>query len=193
MGPMNRAKLVAVAAGSLFLLGACGGSDEPRDAGNATTSTEPGIASGEPTPTPPGDTPTSGDPAGRVVDFGEDGVTLTSAPDVTDLAGAPADFRAFIARELAKEQAQSDDVCTEKPQIKVSRIDPRGWAAGGTFIPQCGGNATLWAKPDGTWREVWAGQQLVDCATLKRYAFPADVAGGTCLDGNDEVPYAAAR
>jgi hypothetical protein len=114
---------------------------------------------------------------------------MTTSADTKKLTGAPADFTAFIAAELAKDKAKSDAACTEKPQIYVEKLDPAGWASGGHFIPQCGGYASLWAKPGGTWKEVWSGQTLTDCKTLKKYAFPVGIAGKTCLQGDAEVAY----
>jgi hypothetical protein len=188
MGRMRRMHLLAVTIVPLLLVGACGGSDTP-DKAEPSASSSPGIAVGEPTPTRAPGTPTPTGPAGELIDYGEDGVTLATADDVSKLEGAPADFTAFIARELAKEQATSDEACTEKPQINVSAIHTGGWASGGTFIPQCGGSRALWARSNGTWTEAWEGQELVDCATLRRYDFPVAVAGDTCLDGDEQRPY----
>lgn len=189
MGRMRRMHLLAVTTVPLLLLGACGGSDAPPRAEPSTSSSSPGIAVGEPTPTRASATPTPTGPAGTLIDYGEDGVTLATAADVSQLKGAPEDFRAFIARELAKEQATSDEACTEKPQINVSTIDTGGWASGGTFIPQCGGGRALWVRTGRTWTEAWGGQELVDCATLRRYDFPVAVAGTSCLDGDEQRPY----
>lgn len=193
---MTRTKLLMAVLTPLLLLGACG-SDEPdaTPTGSAPTTPTPIATTEAPTATPP---PTSTPPPtvapttqapDPVIDYGEDGVTLTAASDVRKLTGAPDDFKAFMASELERAKAENADACTQKPQINVTKIDVNGWAAGGQFIPQCGGNATLWAKPGGTWAEVWSGQQLTDCATLRKYGFPAGVAGGTCLDGDKEVAY----
>lgn len=190
---MTRTKVLLVAAAtSMLLLTACG-SDQP-EASDPTSSSPTTAEPTTPATSGPDATTTPDAPAGQLLDYETDdanGVSITTAADTAKLTGAPADFKAFIASELAKAQSTTDDVCTEKPQIYVSRLDTGGWAAGGHFVPQCGGNATLWAKPGGTWQEVWSGQELTDCATLEKYEFPADVVGGTCLDGEDERPYTA--
>ncbi|MCW2829819.1 MAG: hypothetical protein JWP31_511 [Aeromicrobium sp.] len=190
---MTRLGLIATPLLAVLLLTGCSGSDEPEPPDEPTTS-RGGPTATSPTPTTTATVAPSSEPDGKLLDYegGEEGgATLTEPKDVSKLAGAPEDFKAFIAQELAKERATSDDACTEKPQIYVTRLDPGGWASGGYFIPQCGGYATLWARPGGTWKQVWDGQQLTDCATLEKYDFPADVAGGTCLRGDKQVPYTA--
>lgn len=147
----------------LLLTAGCTGSDDPATKPTTTAS------------------PTT------LVDYGDDGVTVSSPDDVAKLTGAPADFTSFVVDELRRQQDVKDEVCTEKPQIKVSRVDTRGWAAGGTFIPQCGGNAALWAEVDGAWREVWNGQTLPECTVLEKYEFPADVAGAECGTADGET------
>lgn len=188
-----RRTIIAAAVG-LALLTSCGShdkkaSDGPTDVPTTAAST----VTTTPTPTATTTSPTSPtSPTTTIIDYAkgdQDGVRMTSAADTKKLTGAPADFTAFIAAELAKDNARSDDACTEKPQIYVEKLDPAGWAAGGHFIPQCGGYASLWAKIGGAWKEVWSGQTLTDCTTLKKYAFPAGMVAKTCLQGDAEVPY----
>ena len=141
----------------LLLTAGCGGSDEPdRPAGDPTKSTT----------------------SKTLIDYGD--VTVANAADVENLAGAPDDFKAFIVAELQRQQDSKDEGCTEQAEIHVAKVDTRGWAAGGSFIPQCGGNPALWAKVGGGWREVWGGQMLPDCAVLEKFRFPASVAGAEC-------------
>jgi hypothetical protein len=186
---MKRAIIVTVV--GLALLTSCGSHDKKASDGPTATPTTPSSDT-TPAPTPsPTDTPTT--PAATIINYAngdQDGVRMTSSADTKKLTGAPADFTAFIAAELAKDKAKSDAACTEKPQIYVEKLDPAGWAAGGHFIPQCGGYASLWAKPGGSWKEVWSGQTLTDCKTLKKYAFPVGIAAKTCLQGDDEITYA---
>lgn len=192
--------LAALAGTMLLLLAGCGGSEEAPDvtrpsaeppAATATPApTTPAPSASTPEPTPTATTPTAAKPMGKLVDYettDEDGATIAVAADTSKLTGAPADFKTFIAGQLGK--TSPDEGCTEPPQIYVSRIDTGGWARGGHFIPQCGGYATLWAKSDGAWRDVWSGQSLVDCTTLERFGFPARVAGDSCLNGEDAVAY----
>jgi hypothetical protein len=206
---MTPTKLLAAATVTLTLLalGACGsdaGPDAGSDAGadGSAATTQPSATTPAPTAAPapasstasasPTAAPTTAAPAGKLIDYetdDESGATITTAADTSKLTGAPADFRAFIAAELKKNR-NVDEGCTEPPQIYVSRVDTGGWARGGYFIPQCGGYASLWAKSGGTWKDVWGGQSLVECSTLEQYAFPARVAGASCLDGEDTVDYA---
>lgn len=184
----------------MLLLAGCGSSAEspgvatPSATSSAVTTSAPAPTQPAPsatTPTPTATTPTAARPIGTLIDYettDEDGATIAVAADTSKLTGAPADFKTFIAGELTKTPS-TDEGCTEPPQIYVARVATGGWARGGYFIPQCGGYATLWAKSNGAWQDVWRGQSLVDCATLQRFAFPARVAGDTCLDGEDAVAY----
>ncbi|MGA8988550.1 hypothetical protein [Aeromicrobium sp.] len=174
-----------LAAAITLLLMAAGCGSGPSDSKQDTPATVSTTTAAAPAPEPTGTTTTVPD----VVDYGDDEVTVAQPDDTARLTGAPDDFTAFIRRELARQRASKDDVCTEEPEIHVARVDPSGWAAGGTFIPQCGGNAVLWAKVAGTWKEVWAGQTLPDCATLKKYRFPAAIAQKTCTQGDEEIPF----
>lgn len=173
---MRRTLSVAIAI--LLLTAGCGDSDEPVGTAGDPTPTP------EPTPTASATTSTTaateGPIASDLIDYGDDGVVVARSGDRVLLVGAPADFTDFIVAELARQQATKDDVCTEKPEIRVERIDVRGWAAGGVSIPQCGGNAALWARTGGDWKTVWSDQTLPDCTVLEKYRFPASVAGSEC-------------
>lgn len=167
----------------LLLTAGCGGSDDDKGSDEPTRTASPTTApttSTTTTPTPEPTQATTTAPASTLINYGDDGITVAKAADVAKLTGAPEDFTSFIVADLQRQQDVKDEVCTEKPQIQVSRIDTRGWAAGGSFIPQCGGNATLWAKVSGGWREVWGGQTLPECKVLEKFTFPAGVAGGEC-------------
>lgn len=165
-------RTLPVAMAILLLTAGCGGSDEPNGTGSDPKT---------PAPTTSSTTATTEAPiTSDLIDYGDDGIVVASRGDRDLLVGAPADFTDFIVAELARQQATQNDACTEKPQIRVERIDVRGWAAGGISIPQCGGNAALWAKTGGDWEAVWSDQTLPDCAVLEKYRFPASVAGSEC-------------
>lgn len=153
---MRRTLLVGIAI--LLLTAGCTGSDEPDEPARATS------------PTAMSD----------LIDYGDDGIVIADAKDAERLVGAPEDFTAFIVEELARQEATKDDVCPEAPELRVERIDVRGWAAGGVTIPRCGGNGALWARtPDG-WKTVWSDQTLPDCTILQQYDFPPRIAGTEC-------------
>lgn len=146
-------------------------------------------ASGVPeTASPTPDAPTQG-PIINYENSDGEGVLITRASDTAKLANAPASFKAFIAAELRRSTAAQDPQCPEPPQIYVSKLATDGWASGGYFEPQCGGYAALWASPQGTWKQAWSGQELVDCTTLEKFAFPATISGNTCLAGGNGVSY----
>lgn len=208
---MKRAPvLLAVLTTTALLIAGCGSdtpSTSPTPPDTSTSATPPPAPTTTPTSPPstesPGTPPTTvatptSSPTATTPDTGsfinyendnEDGIVITTAADTANLKGAPADFKTFIAADLVRTGAGLDKSCPEKPQIYVARLATSGWAAGGYFIPQCGGYAALWAKPGGTWKEVWSGQELVTCTTLKKYAFPASVSGTSCLEGGKTVKY----
>ncbi len=151
---------------------------EPTPTATASTSAAP---TQTPPPTPTGDAP---DPKTPAIDYDteqDSGVTVKDSAAADGLSKAPSDFKEFIAAELTRLQDEAGSDCSNKPQIRVSKLQPAGWAAGGVFTPECGGYSVLWVKTGGTWAQVWGGQELVDCVTLTRYKFPASVAGDSCL------------
>lgn len=173
-------RLTLPAAIAIVLLTAgCSGSDDPVGTAGDSTTTLPPATTATPTPTPEPTQDTTA-PASTLIDYGDDGIVVSAAGDEKRLEGAPADFTTFIVAELARQQATKDDVCTEKPEIRVERVDVRGWAAGGVSIPQCGGNAALWARTGGAWKTVWSDQTLPDCSVLEKYDFPPSIAGAEC-------------
>jgi hypothetical protein len=210
---MTRSRLVAVAlaTSTVLLLGACGsdgdgagtsakpsastdvtGSPDADGATDAAPTTQPSATRTTPGPS----TSTTKEPAvgpGTFIDYeavDEDGVTISRAADASRLAGAPGDFKNYVAALVEKQAAAGVEGCTEAPQIKVTQIDTGGWARGSYVIPGCGGSAALWARSGGAWTQAWTGQSLVDCATLERYRFPSRLAGSTCATGDGESkPY----
>lgn len=185
--------LVVLSVSALLTLGACsGGDDQQESTGSATTAAPaptPTATTSSPTPTP--SATATEDPAAPAIDYDTeaDSGTVVADPAAADsLPKASADFKQFIATELKRLQDESGDECTNKPQIRVSKLQTAGWASGGVFTPECGGYSVLWAKTGGEWAQVWGGQQLVDCDTLMRYKFPVSVAGTSCL-GQDDSPF----
>ncbi|GAB3624697.1 hypothetical protein GCM10027418_27820 [Mariniluteicoccus endophyticus] len=160
----------------------------------------------EPTSVPPaGDatvTPTpraSGGPApkamvkGTLVDYrptGDAGAEVRTDADADRLGDAPADFRAYLKTRLAEQVAEVGAEC--RPSVGVTLVDTRGFATGN--VSGCGGAAVAWAKVDGTWREVWGGQELAPCGPFREVRFPAEVfregLGASCFDNGQEVTYA---
>lgn len=163
----NRLPAAAVLAAALLLCGACSADD---DKGGPTSS------------------PTSANPEAELLEYDQEeaaGITVAKAADVANLEGAPDDFKQFIAGIVDSNRALPDEDC--EFTAKVARIDTSGFAAGS--LHSCGGAAYIWAKRDGVWQEVWAGQELPNCDDMKRYSIPKAIAGDTCYEGQKAVDY----
>lgn len=144
--------------------------------GDTTTDTTDGEAS-----------PSQTSAAAEVVDYTQDddrGAVLRKAADVERLHDAPDDFKQFMAGvvDAMVNSAEPDPDCPFS--VNVRTYHPDGFAEGG-FI-SCGGNAEIWAKRDGVWREIWAGQTAPDCKAMKEYSVPTSIAGTTCFDEPNE-------
>lgn len=175
--------LIALAVLALVVTG-CGRGDDDTD-----STPEPTFASPTATATPSASaTPTDETtpaPNAPPVDYrDEGGVLVTGSGDTSALSGAPADFSTFVTGELSRLRSENSDGCSNDPQIRVDTVQGAGWASGGVTTPECGGYAVLWAKTDSRWSQVWRGQELPDCGTLKRYDFPVSVVGDQCLGQN---------
>lgn len=159
---------------TLVLCGACGGTDTQDQSG-----TEP--SSGPATST------------ATLIDYTKDddrGAVLRKAADVRRLHDAPADFTHFMAGvvDTKVNSVEPDPDCPFA--VTVRKLDTAGFAYGG-FI-SCGGNAEMWAKRDGVWREIWAGQTAPNCKPLEEYSVPKAIAGNTCYDeaAEKDIDYA---
>lgn len=117
------------------------------------------------------------------------GVGITKPSQVDQLTGAPDDFKSFVAglvTELSKDASCPDAF----HGITVEKVRTDGFAVGG--VNSCGGYLALWATVNGTWKEIEGAQEMWDCAVLKKYAVPSDIAGQQCYDysGTNKVePY----
>jgi hypothetical protein len=153
----------------LLLCGACGGS-EPEDA----SAPEPSASSAA--------------PAAELIDYTQEddqGVVLRKAADVLRLHDAPEDFKQFMAGVVDSKLhglVEPDPDCPFS--VTVRKLDTAGFALG-AFL-SCGGNAEMWAKHDGVWQEIWAGQTAPDCKAMEKYSVPTSIAGKTCFDEPNE-------
>jgi hypothetical protein len=163
----NRLPAAAALAAALLLSGACSADDDPADAESS---------------------PPSAKPEAEVIEYdqeGAPGIVVAKAADVAKLEGAPDDFKQFIAGIIDSNRSLPDDDC--KFTVGVAKIDTSGFAAGS--LHSCGGAAYIWAKRDGVWQEVWAGQELPQCDEMTKYSIPKSIAGDTCYEGQKEVDY----
>ena len=160
---LHRLPFVIVAVATLLLSGACGSTDSTNDGAKASGSPEP--------------------PPATIIDYtkvDDRGAVLRKAEDVSRLRGAPDDFKHFMAG-VVDTKVNSFEPDPDCPFfVTVRKLDAAGFAEGGYI--SCGGNAELWAKKDGVWREIYAGQEAPDCPTLKEYSVPPAIAGDQCFD-----------
>lgn len=160
----HRLPLTVIAIAALLLVGACGGDD------SSTSATEPATS--------------SADPAAKLIDYTKDddrGAVLRKAADVRRLHDAPDDFKHFMAGvvDTKVHSFEPDPGCPFF--VSVRKLETTGFAEG-AYI-SCGGNAQIWAKVDGVWQEIWAGQDYPACKTMTKYSVPkALVIEGKCYD-----------
>lgn len=111
-------------------------------------------------------------------------VVVSSNDGLGKLAEAPAQFKAFINDKYLKSNAGYMAEC--KAGVTVERIYKQSYAIGGFGVVEggcAGGARLLWAKDSsGAWTEVAATQNAgFDCAALKKYSVPSEIAGKECL------------
>ena len=167
----HRLPAAALLAVALLLTGACGAQD---DAGGTATSSP------------------SSAPEDEVIEYTDTpdesvGVTIEKVADVATLEGAPDDFKQFVAG-LIESQRGMGSLEKDCPfSVSVDVIDTSGFARGGMFT--CGGAAFIWAKRDGTWQQIWGGQDYPECTELKKYSVPKSMNFDKCLEGSKAVDY----
>ena len=168
----NRLPAAALVAAVLLFTGACGAKD---DAANDTSPTPSATSSA----------------ATKLIEYDNQGVVLQAPEDVTKLKGAPEDFKQFISGAVSQMITDRSAADTCDPNfISVFKVDPAGYAVG-AFECGDGGGVLMWAKVDGTWRQILDGQSVVPCDLMKKYSVPkAIVIDGKCDDGGKGIDYA---
>lgn len=134
----------------------------------------------------------------RLVTYRGDGVSVTIKNVQRALKDTSPDFRAFITKQLHELWVSGGSVpgCQASALITVTAYRADGFANAsdegvfGSGTCARGGNNALYARVDGTWREIIGTQTGSGCADLKKYRVPAVIAGSTCLNkaGNPQ-PY----
>jgi hypothetical protein len=125
----------------------------------------------------------------------EDSVEIRAAQDLGKLRGAPADFKAFLLREIADRGNEVDarlaarhrtvatEGCDFKVEIRVWGIAEQV-ATGRERACTFASNDVIWVREDGTWRRASRMQGGWDCAELERYRVPADITAAVCWYGD---------
>ena len=113
------------------------------------------------------------------------------------LPGAPADFRAFVKRQLHElwDDLDHTQACKTAPLVTVYAVRTDGFAMGAVNTrprPHCatgGGYVAIWAVRHGAWKEVIATQDVIKCARLERFDIPSEIGVDECYQGVEVVPY----
>jgi len=125
----------------------------------------------------------------------EDPVELRTSQDLDELRGAPDDFKAFMAAQLAVRAREVDarlaawhrtavkEGCDFKVEIRVWGI-AKDVATGRERACAFESNDVIWTKQNGTWRRASRMQGGWDCAELDRYRVPADITAAVCWYGD---------
>ena len=162
-----RLPAAAVLAAALLFSGACGAED---DTGGAASSPKPTT------------------PKSELIEYKQEdggGVTIAKPADVAKLEGAPDGFKQYVAGVIDSDLTLPEEGC--EFTVHVASIETSGFATGS--LHSCGGAAYIWAERDGVWQKIWAGQDLPDCETMKKYSVPKSIAGNTCWEGDQEADY----
>jgi hypothetical protein len=121
------------------------------------------------------------------------GVKLRSPGDVEKLIGAPDDFKAFLAKDLADGAAAAEESlarlhttadaygCDELSNATVWGVTNQV-AMGSTGSCAEAGGDVIWAKRDGTWKSV-SGNTTGSwpCSELRLYGVPAQITVARCV------------
>jgi len=174
---MLRPALVTVLAALWLTAAGCNGNAPSETPSTASVSDSPSPTPPV-TPTPSETTASETTPpspsAEVVVDYGTEGVFVETSDDVDVLAGAPADFTAFVAT-LANKAQQAGASCPDAAHgITVLRIR-NDFALGA--VNDCGGYTALWSRVDGQWREILGTQEPWSCHDLEEHDVRQGFAG----------------
>ncbi len=131
----------------------------------------------------------------KLIDYGPTGVNIQKASDITKLTSADQTFKDFILsmvkQSLADNQQNTDPntACEYTYTVNVSKIYAQAYATGGVSV--CGGYAALWAKVDGSWKQIAGTQEGFTCDVLMKYKVPSVLVGDTCneVSSGTSIPY----
>ena len=99
-------------------------------------------------------------------------VVITTPADVDKLTGSPQSFKDFASGQIAAHANDNPANGCGAYGIGVSRVYKGEFALGTVGSKGCDGAEALWGRVQGKWQQIFAGQQLADCATIKKYKVP---------------------
>jgi hypothetical protein len=134
----------------------------------------------------------------RLLTYTGDQAQISLSTLQTALPGAPDSFRAFAEKTLTatwQGYYKGKPACQDTPQLGVDALRTDGYAFGtidDVGQPGCaagGGSRAIWAVVDGSWKEIYSGQDEVTCTVLKKYSVPSEIGVTECIEGQDSVPW----
>lgn len=136
-----------------------------------------------------GSTTPSAPPGPTLVRYPGDGASVTVTNVQTALKQTSPAFRAFITARLHQLWVSGGSIpgCQGSALISVTAYRVDGFASAsdegmfGNGTCARGGNGALYARVDGSWREIAITQSGYSCSDLVRFHVPASVAGSSCL------------
>lgn len=99
-------------------------------------------------------------------------VVIKTPADVDKLKGSPQSFKDFASGQIAAHANDSTAGGCGAYGIGVSRVYKGQFALGTVGSEGCDGAEALWDRVDGKWQQIFAGQQMADCATINKYKVP---------------------
>jgi hypothetical protein len=117
-----------------------------------------------------------------------DGVTFSSAGQITATSWLTTEAKIFMVAELARAQS-ADGTCAT---LTVTGYRVSDLVNGSEY--DCGGGAAvLWGKTSTGWKQVLAGQDVPMCSDVKKSGWkttiPRDFLGGQCYEGTEVIDY----
>lgn len=95
-------------------------------------------------------------------------IDIKSPSDVTNLKGAPTDFKKFAGSYVTQLQKNDDGTCGPT-FLAISTVYGDLYASGNVGADNCGGAGIMFAKVNGSWQKIFGGQQMIDCDTVNKY------------------------
>ncbi len=119
----------------------------------------------------------------ELVDYGEDGISVTKKSDAKKLYDTSESFKAFIASRVPEKEAPLDPTkCNESQGFYVRKVYKDKFAIGNACADNIAG-FIIWAKEDDQWGKLIVSSEQLSCEFINKHNIPAK------LDSNLEACY----